>query len=124
MKKLLDFNKKLGGSDSFVATKGWLTNFKNRHVIRQLKLEGESLSADAKAAADFKKEFIKLLQEEGYSRNRIYNADETGLNWKALPDKILASKTANCAPGHKMSKRGLQCWLVLMLVVYMRCLCL
>ena len=76
--KALDVNKKLGGSDSFVASKGWLTNFKNRQAIRQLKLEDESLSADAKAAADFKKEFIKLLLEEGYSRDRIYNADETG----------------------------------------------
>ena len=76
--KTLDFNKKLRGSDSFVASKGWLTKFKNRHAIRQLKLEGKSLSANAKAAADFKKEFIKLLQEEGYSRDRIYNADETG----------------------------------------------
>ena len=53
--KALDFNKKLGGSDFFVATKGWLTNFKNRHAIRQLKLESESLSADAKNTADFKK---------------------------------------------------------------------
>ena len=102
--KALDFNKKLGGSDSFVASKEWLTKFKNRHAIRQVKLEGKSLSTDAKAAADFKKEFIKLLQEEGYSRNRIYNADETGLNCKALPDKTLASKTANSAPGHKVSK--------------------
>ena len=102
--KALDFNKKLRGSDSFVASKGSPTNFKNRQAIRQLKLEGESLSADAKAAADFKKEFTKLLQEEGYSRDRIYNADETGLNWKALPDKTLASKTANSAPGHKVSK--------------------
>ena len=100
----LDFNKKLGGSDSFVASKGWLTNLKNRHAIRQLKLEGESLSADAKAAADFKKEFTKLLQEKGHFRDRIYNADETGLNCKALPDKTLAFKTANSAPGHKVSK--------------------
>ena len=44
------------------------------------------------------------MQEEGYSRDRIYNTDETGLNWKALPDKTLASKTANSAPGHKVSK--------------------
>ena len=102
--KALDFNKKLGGSDSFVASKGWLTNFENRHAIRQLILKGESLSADAKAAADFKKEFIKLLQEEGYSRDQIYNADKTGLNWKASPDKTLASQTANSASGHKVIK--------------------
>ena len=68
-------------------------------------MEDESLSANAKAAADFKKEFIKLLQEEGYSRDQIHNADETGFNWKAFPDKTLTSKTADSAPGHKVSKK-------------------
>jgi hypothetical protein len=28
---------------------------------------------------------------EGYSMDNIYNADKTGLNWKALPRKTLAS---------------------------------
>ena len=33
--KTLNFNKKLGGSDSFVASSGWLATFKNCHSIRQ-----------------------------------------------------------------------------------------
>jgi len=44
------------------------------------------------------------LQEEGYSRDQIYNADKIGLNWKALPDKTLTSKTANSAAVQKMRK--------------------
>ncbi|OWR54561.1 jerky protein [Danaus plexippus plexippus] len=32
------------------------------------------------------------------------NADETGLNWKALPSRSLSSRRENAAPGHKVSK--------------------
>ena len=35
---------------------------------------------------------------------QIYNADETGLNWKCLPTKTLAHKSESRAPGHKSSK--------------------
>ena len=89
--------------ESFVASTGWFANFKNRHGVRQLKLEHEILSADATEPEHFKKEFKKIVQEEGYFRDRIYNADETELNWKALPNKTLASRTASSAPGHKVS---------------------
>ena len=33
-----------------------------------------------------------------------YNTDETGLNWRALPGKSLASKGETKAPGFKVSK--------------------
>ncbi|XP_003376749.1 jerky protein-like protein [Trichinella spiralis] len=32
--------------DNFVASSGWLRNFKSRHGIRELKIHGEKLSAD------------------------------------------------------------------------------
>ena len=32
--------------ESFKASNGWLNRFKQRHGIRQLKLQGEALSAD------------------------------------------------------------------------------
>ena len=34
----------------------------------------------------------------------MYNADETGLNWKALRYETLASKIEASAPGHKISQ--------------------
>ncbi|XP_046662996.1 jerky protein homolog-like [Homalodisca vitripennis] len=43
-------------------------------------------------------------KDEGYSLDLVYNADETGLNWKALPRKSLASKREKAAPGFKVSK--------------------
>ncbi|GFS62856.1 hypothetical protein TNCV_2275851, partial [Trichonephila clavipes] len=32
------------------------------------------------------------VEEEGYSIADVYDVDETGVNWKALPRKPLASK--------------------------------
>ncbi|GFY31835.1 jerky-like protein [Trichonephila clavipes] len=41
---------------------------------------------------------------EGYSRDDVYNVEETGINWKALPRKSLASKQESTAPSFKVSK--------------------
>lgn len=45
IEKALFFNTKLNGDSSFKASSGWLDNFKNRHGIRQLNIEGEQMSA-------------------------------------------------------------------------------
>ena len=102
--KALELNKKLGGSSDFKASTGWLKNFKSRHGIRELQIEGESLSGDVEAASEMKQKFLDVVKNEGYSRDDVYNADETGLNWKSLPRKSLASKRELAAPGFKVSK--------------------
>ena len=60
-----------------------------RHGLRELTLSGESLSADMNAVAPFQQKIQKLMREEGYSRDQVFNADETGLWWKQLPSKSL-----------------------------------
>lgn len=85
--KAIQFNEKLGGPSNFQASTGWLKRFKSRHGVRQLQIQGEKLSADSSAADSFKIKLRDLLKEEGYALENVYNADETGLNWKALPRK-------------------------------------
>ena len=83
MQKALELNKKLGGSSDFKASTGWLKNFKSRNGIRELQIERESLSSDATSVNQMKEKFHEMVTSEGYSRDDIYNADETGLNWKS-----------------------------------------
>ena len=45
-----------------------------------------------------------FVEKEEYDEEFIYNADETGLNWKKLPNKSLASICEQTAPGYKTSK--------------------
>ena len=49
--------------DDFKASSGWLHRFKKRHGIRQISMQGESLSADTGAAEEFKAFFYKFVEE-------------------------------------------------------------
>ena len=102
--KALQFNEQLNGPKYFKASSGWLKNFKSRHGIRELDIEGEKFSSDLAAGRVFKEKFIKEALEKCYSRDDVYNADETGIIWKALPHKSLASRCEQSAPGFKVSK--------------------
>lgn len=105
--KALQFNEKLNGPKDFKASSGWLKNFKTRHGIRELDIQGEKLSSDLVAGCAFVEKFKQDVLEKGYSRDDVYNADETGINWRALPSKSLASRREQSAPGFKVSKERL-----------------
>lgn len=104
--KALFFNTKLNGDANFKASIGWLDNFKNRHGIRQLNIEGEKMSAaNIETVNAFKDTFQKMIDQNGFTRDQVYNADETGLIYKALPTKTLAALSEKYAPGYKMQKQ-------------------
>lgn len=103
--KALQFNAALNGEPNFKASDGWVTNFKNRHGIRELNIVGEKMSAAGEEVVkNFKGNFAKMIDELGLCRDQVYNADETGLNYKALPRKTLASISEKYAPGFKIQK--------------------
>ena len=57
-------------------------------------------SADTAAAEEFLPKFQELVETEGYCAEQIFNADETALFFKMLPDKTLAEKD------DKVAKKG------------------
>lgn len=103
--KAIQLNQQLGGDPEFKATTGWLQRFKSRHGIRELEIHGEKLSANPTAATDFRETFLGFISANGYNKSNIYNADETGLNWKALPTRSLVAKREMTAPGYKSNKQ-------------------
>ena len=88
------FDRQINGNDStFKASTGWLWRFNKRHGIGQITISGEIRSADDGAASSYPATLRKILQEGGYVDEQVYNADETGVYYKMLPDKTLAVKT-------------------------------
>ena len=103
--KAVQLHKKMYGVESsFSGSTGWQWRFCKRHGIRNLSLEGEKLSADTEASATFVTSFNKFVEEHQLTFNQIFNCDETGLNFRLLPDKTLAASYEHSADGRKLSK--------------------
>lgn len=62
-------------------------------------------AASFETIENFKTKFNEMVKKLELSRDQVYNADETGLNYKALPNKTLAGVTEKYAPGFKMQKQ-------------------
>ncbi len=90
--------------EDFKASSGWLHRFKGRHGIRQLSLQGETLSADNNAAEEFKAYFQEYVEENNLTLSQIFNCDETGLYWRLLPNKTLADASEKTAKNFKSPK--------------------
>nr|XP_031825294.1 jerky protein homolog-like isoform X2 [Nomia melanderi] len=84
--KAVEINKELGGSLEFKASRGWLWTFKNRHRIRS-HFHRKKADPNAAVAQAFADRFVRQIEEEGIEYENIYNMNETGLVWKALPLK-------------------------------------
>ena len=68
---------------------------------------GEKLSADVTEIESFRDLLKSKIDELNLSREQIYNADESGLMWRGLPEKTLAHRDEKSAPGHKKAKERL-----------------
>ncbi|XP_046562543.1 jerky protein homolog [Haliotis rubra] len=84
--KAVQFAQNLDIND-FKASDGWLTSWKTRYSIKQFKVSGESASVNADDVATFKSRLPDLT--DGYSAGDIFNCDQTGLFFRALPTKLL-----------------------------------
>ena len=101
MEKANSLAEGLGLTD-FKATVGWLERWKERNGIKFKKQHGEKQDADDWGAERWVTEVLPGLLED-YEPRDIYNADETGLYWRAIPDGTLAHKTEQAA-GCKVPK--------------------
>lgn len=107
-KALLIFDKlksKYPDSDkNFTASNGWFEKFVDRYNLHSVKKKGEAASADENAATTFPAIIEDIIVEGGYGPQQVYNADETGLYWKKMPDRTYISKEEKSAPGFKVAK--------------------
>lgn len=77
---------------------GWLQKFKKRHGIQEHTRHGELGSVPESAEEEMKG--IRTLAGE-YNEEDIYNMDETGLYWRMMPSRGLATQLQ---PGMKKDK--------------------
>jgi hypothetical protein len=89
--------------NNFKFSNGWLSNFKNRYNLTQRIINGENSLIDK----DFLKQKIVALNSllSKYKKENIYNADESGLFYRMLPNRTIAHKNENIKGIKKIKSR-------------------
>ncbi|XP_033125055.1 jerky protein homolog [Anneissia japonica] len=85
--KAFFFAEQFYPGQNFLASCGWLDNFKARHGIRWTTLQGESQSADVNSIDPFKSKLEGIIEENQLTRDQVFNGDETGLWWRLMPNR-------------------------------------
>ena len=70
---------------NFTANNGWLGRWKKKKNIKYSKMYGEKASANQYGADEWKTNILPTILND-YDPQDIFNADETGLYYKALPN--------------------------------------
>ena len=86
LQKADNFVQGLGYSATFKCSTGWLERFKQRNDLVFKKVCGESGRVTSEMTTEWTSTILPTLLSE-YRPDDVYNADETGLFHKCLPDK-------------------------------------
>ena len=84
-------------------TNGWLQKWKTSHNLKCRTVSGESGEVSVSTTQSWKERLPEVM--EGYDGKNIFNMDETGCFWKALPEKGFAEKGKACKGGKKSKLR-------------------
>ncbi|CAF2234681.1 unnamed protein product, partial [Rotaria magnacalcarata] len=90
-------------SETFKASNGWLKKFRNRYAISFRTINGESALVDNSTVEEWTQRLSTIL--DGFDENDVFNADETGLSYRATPDHSLVLSKEECKGGKKSKER-------------------
>ena len=88
---------------NFTASNGWLEKWKISYGVRERKVNGEAGEVAEYTVSAWMERLVELTR--GYELTDIWNMDETGCFFKALPEKGLAEKKSQARGGKKSKTR-------------------
>lgn len=87
----------------FKASNGWLDRWRKRNNVSWNTVCGEANSVSSTDVTTWKEKLPSLVN--GYAARDIFNFDETGMFYRALPDKTFTVKGQDCKGGKRSKER-------------------
>ena len=92
------------GLTDFTDSVGWIERWKHQHGTALRTVSGEAAAVDHTVVNSCREQDLPSLIND-YAEDDIFNADETSIFYKCLPDKSLALKGEKCTGGKKAKDR-------------------
>lgn len=89
--KANQFRLEFDPDDTNAINMAWIDRFKHRHGIARIQKAGESAGVDVEIVRVWKEGKLQDVISR-YEAKDVFNADETGLFWRLLPDNSLGFK--------------------------------
>ena len=95
----------------FIASMSWFYKFKTRYGFHSVKRSGEAKSANEDAAASYPDRLKTIIEEGMYKPKQVFNMDETGLQWKKMPERSYITREEKFVRASKHSRTvSPSCW--------------
>ena len=86
-----------------MASNGWLEAWRKRYSVKSCVLSGEAADVSDDIISDWSARLPSMC--DGYSFNNIFNADETGMFFRSIPNRSMVEKGDACKGGKKSKDR-------------------
>lgn len=92
------------GIENFNISDGWLSRFKRRHGLVFKAVSGEAAAVNRDVCSTWQQGRLQEILN-AYDPRDVFNVDEMGLFYKALPSKTLTYKGEACTGGKRSKER-------------------